>query len=160
MENKENEMKEEGFYKYYELHTEYGPLYLYERFEKDPDKKEKFEILSSVMREFFTGEECVWDYTTIDFLEGAARFRFREMSMWGYPLEGFMDELQPYDFLMKVAPYLEDEETKQDKARKVHYIIDCKAKKIANTNVIKKEPEVSEHAKNEVAKTLLKKYVK
>lgn len=156
---KENE-KQEGFFKYYELHTEYGPLYIYEKYKENPDQREPFHQEMPVTREFFTNEEGIRGYCTLDFRERTAVFTTTEMGMDGLPREHFMDELEPYDFLMKVAPYIETAEDKQEKAREVYDIFECKAKHQGNTRILRDTPEVSDYTKNRVAKILLKRYTK
>ena len=155
MEEKE---KKEGFYRYFALYTEYGPLYLYEKYENDPDRAGPFGKEMPVTREFFTGEEAKRGYHTLDFLDRTAKFKTEEMNMEGYPYEYYFYQLQPYEFLEKVEPFMETEETKKDKARKVYDILNYKAKNIGNTSVIKEPPKVSEQTKNKFAKKLLKEF--
>ena len=88
-----------------------------------------------------------------------AVFKTTERNMNGEVSEQNMTELEPYEFLMKVAPFLETEELKEEKAKEVYRIFDCKARNVGNTRIIKEQPEVSQKAKNEVAKILLKKHV-
>ena len=149
---------EQGFYKYFELHTEYGPLYVYEKYKQDPKKVDEFHQEMPVTREFFTKEEGIRGYCTLDFINRTAVFTTTEMGMDGMPREHFMEELEPYDFLMKVAPFVETEEEKKEKAREIYRIFDCKANNKGNSRILRKEPEISQKTKNEVAKTLLKRY--
>lgn len=158
MEEKINKKEGEGFFKFFELHTEYGPLYLYEKYSRDPDKAGNFDKEMPVTREFFTNEEGIRGYCTIDFMDRTAVFTTTEMSMEGFPREHYMEELQPYDFLMKVGPYIENDQDKQEKAREVYDIFRYKREKVCNSRIIRREREVSKKTKNEVAKQLLKKY--
>ena len=156
MEKNEFEKKEsEGFFRYFELDTEYGPLYVYEKYKNDPKKAKRFDHEIPVTREFFTNEEGIRGYGTLDFMNRTAVFKTTERNMNGEVSEQNMTELEPYEFLMKVAPFLETEE----KAKEVYRIFDCKARNVGNTRIIKEQPEVSQKAKNEVAKILLKKHV-
>lgn len=160
MEEFEKEKKErEGVFRYFELGTEYGPLYVYEKYEKEPDKASNVDREMPVTREFFTNEEGIRGYCTLEFLDRTAKFKTVEMLMNGQPSETYMHELEPYEFLMKVAPYMETETDKKEKAKQVHHILECKAKNIGNTTILSEQPQVSKKAKNEVAKRLLKKHL-
>lgn len=160
MEEFEKEKKErEGVFRYFELRTEYGPLYVYEKYEKEPDKADTFDKEMPVTREFFTNEEGIRGYCTLEFLDRTARFKTVEMLMNGQPSEHYMHELEPYEFLMKVAPYMETESDKEEKAKLVRTILESKARNIGNTTILSAQPEISKNAKNEVAKKLLKKHL-
>ena len=148
----------QGFYKYFELHTEYGPLYVYEKYKQDPKEVDQFHQEMPITREFFTKEEGIRGYCTLDFMDRKAVFTTTEMGMDGFPREHYMEELEPYDFLMKVAPFIETEEDKKEKAKEIYNIFDRKIQHQGNNRIIRKKKEISQKAKNEVAKTLLKKY--
>ena len=157
---KNNNEKKEGFYKFFELHTEYGPLYVYEKYKEDPNHTEPFYREMPTTREFFTNEEGIRGYCVLEFMDRTASFTTIDMGMNGFPREEFMEELQPYEFLMKVAPFIETPQDKQEKAREIYDIFTNKAKNVGNSRIMRKQPEVSENTKNEIAKELLKKYVK
>lgn len=120
--------------------------------------KDEFKREMPVTREFFTGEEGIRGYCTLDFLDRAAKFTTTDMSMHGYPLAEYMEQLEPYEFLMRVEPYLETEELKRKKSIEVRDILRSKANNLGNTNVITKPPVPSKNAKNEVAKKILTRY--
>lgn len=160
MEEIEKGKKErKGFYRYFELRTEYGPLYVYEKYEKDPNKTGTFDNEIPVTREFFTKEEGIRGYCTLEFLDRTAKFKTVEMLMNGQPCEHYMHELEPYEFLMKVAPYIETEADKEEKTKLVHCILESKAKNIGNTTILSEQTQVSKEEKNEVAKKVLKKHL-
>ncbi len=158
--NKEIEMrKSEAFYRYYELTTEYGPLYIYEKYKMDPNKANKFNQEIPVTREFFTNEEGIRSYCTLNFMNQTAKFVTTEMLMNGLPLENYMEELQPYEFLMKVSPFIETDEQKLEKAQEVYQIFEWKSKSIQNIRILKNQPKKSQRSRNEYAKSLLKKHM-
>ena len=127
-------------YHYYELYTEYGSLYLYE-IEDDYNKE---------VHEFFTGNNGEYGYGTLSFNEGESTFTIREKNMQGEITNEYLKELEPYDFLMKVAPFLKDKESKMKKMAKVGDIFYKKANNIPNKEAIKPDPEVSKEQKKKV----------
>ena len=162
MEEKEIENNEnECFFCYYELHTEYGPLYIYEKYKKDPDTRDIYECEMPITKEFFTEEEGIRGLDTIDFLNRTAKFKTSIMSMHGfYKIEDYKERLAPYEFLMRVAPFLETEEAKKEKIREVYNIFEDKANNIGNTRIIKSPQKKYINTENEYAIRILKKYIK
>ena len=156
-EKKKKETK--GYFCYYELLTEYGPFYIYEEYQNDPSNVDAFRREMPVTKEFLTGEEAIRGYHTLDFLNRTARFKTEEMSMDGEPLDYYLKPLQPWEFLMKIGAYLEDKEAKAIKASQIKYSMKCKAEGIGNTNVIKRELEVTDEQRNKVASLMLRRFV-
>ncbi len=136
---------------FYELATEYGPLYIYERY------SDEFEKIPET-REFFTQEIGTRGYGTLSFM-GNAVFRARERSMEGLVREEYMQELTPYEFLNKVFAYLENSEQKETKKAQVYNIFKMQAENKDNTRPILKELKPTEEQKNKIATKILKRYL-
>lgn len=150
--------KEKKFIFYYELATEYGPLYIYKQYEEDPRIQFSHEI--PVTREFFTQEEATTSYSELLFLDDTSSFTTEDRSIEGFIRESYLKELTPHEFLEKVAPYLESEELLDQKRKDVYYIFDSKARKEGNNKIIKDSPKVSEEFKDNIARKILKPYLK
>ncbi len=133
---------------YYELDTEFGPIYYY--------TVASFEKYAPY--EFFTQTEGVFGYGTISF--GDAKFETTHRDLEGTIRNEYAHKLRPYEFLMKVAPYLKDKETKQAKMLEVTDVFDRKAKGLGNDRPISKEPDVSNEQLDNVAAKLLTLYTK
>ena len=152
MENKEY------FYKYYELYTEDGPLYIYEKYKEKP--KEIYNTEIPVTREFFTGEEAIRGYHTLDFLDRQSVFETNHYNLNGDFIDSYIKELEPYDFLMKVAPFLSDEKMLNDKKDDVMLILRYNAKLTNYRKIKKPSPEISNEIKNKESQKILKRYIK
>jgi len=133
---------------YYELDTEFGPIYYYTvaTFGK------------YAPYEFFTQSEGEFGYGTISF--GEAKFETTHKYLEGTVRAEYSHKLRPYEFLMKVAPYLKDKETRDAKIEEVTDIFDRKAKGLGNNRPISKELEVSNEQLDNVAVKLLTLYTK
>ena len=151
-------MEKKDFIYYFELQTEYGPLYIYEKYKTDPTVKFNCEIPET--REFFTQEEGIRGYGTLDFKDRTAVFKTQDIGMDGMLRHDYKKRLAPYEFLMKVAPFLEDEEDKAAKRDQVNNIFRMKANNIGNTVILTDPPAVSEELKNNVARKILTRFVK
>lgn len=141
---------------YYELDTEYGPLYIYERYKSDESQMPE-------MREFFTQEKAwVCGYGILSFLTDEPNgkcFKMCEFNMEGKVLDNYMTKLSPYEFLCKVGGYLETSEKFEAKKESVYRIFKMKNNHQENNRVIPKPLEISEDQKNKVAEKILVKYL-
>ena len=146
------------FIKYIELETEDGPLYLYEKYKTDPNEKFNHEIPET--REFFTQLEGIRSFNCITFLDRKCEFEWDYISFMGEHIKTYRNEISPYEFLMKVAPFLKDEETLKNKREEVMNILEFKAKLVNHRKVKLLPPEISEEQKNEVSQKVLKRYIK
>ena len=151
MENKE-------FIKYFELETEDGPLYFYEKYKSDPNVRFNSEM--PVTKEFFTGEEGIRGFNTIDFLDRKCVFDTYYYSILGELMDTYKHELTPYEFLEKVFPFLETEEAFRRKREEVLNMLEYKAKLTTSRKVKKRPPEISSKTKDEMSQMILKKYLK
>ena len=133
---------------YYELDTEYGPLYYY--------TVQGWGTYAPY--EFFTQTQGEFGYGTIAF--GDAKFETVHTDLNGDVRANYSHKLDPYDFLMKVGPYFEKPELKEKKMAEVTEILDMKAKGIPNSKPISREPEVTKEQLNNVASKILTLYTK
>ena len=143
---------------FYELHTEYGPLYIYKRYKTDPSEPFNREIPET--REFFTQEEARIGYSDLNFLDDTVKFVTEDRDFEGQVRHCYLEGLHPYDFLMRVAPYLETDEDKEQKRQEVYDIFKRKAENLGNNKIITSPKEVSVEQKNKVASKILAKYLK
>ena len=153
MENKE------AYYKYFELYTEDGSLFIYEKYKEKP--KEMYNREMPITREFFTGEEGIRGFNTIDFLDRKSVFETEHYnSITAEHMDTYKVELTPHEFLMKVAPYLTNEETINRKKEEVMTILRNKAQ-LSNYRFIKKPaPAISKELVNNESQKILKRYIK
>ena len=138
---------------YYELLTEYGPLYIYEIYTKDP---RKFRELP-VTREFFTGEIGIRGYYTLTFLDKSL-FPTSLLSMDGGRIHDYMIELSPLEFLDRVGYFMDDNRIEGMKEC-VYSIFERKAKNIGNNMIILEQPRITENQKNDIAAKVLAKHI-
>ncbi len=139
---------------YYELATEYGPLYVYERYNDDP--KTSKEIPET--REFFTQEEARVSYSSLVFLE-KAEFKVVERNMEGIITKNYMHKLSPYEFLNRVGSSLDSDEKMEEKRKRIYDIFEMKSNNMANDQVIETEQKGNKKQKNIVASKILSKYI-
>lgn len=138
--------------RYYELYTEYGTLYYY-------TVKEDKELVSDVY-EFFTKSKGEYGYESIFFNKRKVEFPICHRDLNGEVRERYMKELEPYDFLMKIAPYLKDKEVREAKATSVFEIFRKKENNIPNKEPVLPDLEVTKEQKNGLAAKLLTLYTK
>lgn len=134
---------------YFELKTEYGPLYLYENYKSETD--------IPVTREFFTQEKGIRRYGYLSFM-GNSDFKTVERNMEGLITEEYIKELSPYQFLNKVGGYLISEDSINKKRKDVYNIFDMKANSKGNTTILNDEPQISGELKDVFANKILSKY--
>lgn len=139
---------------YYELATEYGPLYIYERYEEDP--KQSREVPKT--REFFTQEEARVGYGTLSFL-GDSNFKTVERNYEGMIRKEYMTQLSPYEFLDRVGGYIGTEEEIREKRKEIYRIFKLKAHNIGNDQIITEPKRLSQEQKDHVAAKILTKYL-
>ena len=147
------------YIKFIELRTEEEPLYLYEIYEKDPTENNNHEV--PVTREFFTQEEGIRNFISIEFLNRQCKYLTQDYSIQGEWRGDYANEITPYEFLEAVGPYLKDEETFNKKKEEVLNSMRFKAK-LTDYRMIKmdKKGGIPQETKDEAAKTILKKYMK
>lgn len=151
-------MVKNSFYKYYELHTTYGPLYIYEKYkgiDNDGFKREIPEI-----HEFFTGEEAVRGYDNITFMNGKSKFLMEDRNYEGLVREEYFHELEPYSFLEKVEHILNDQEKLTTEKRHVYSIFEFAANKVKGNYDYSKDHVKTKDEKNKESELVLKKYLK
>ncbi len=138
---------------YYELATEYGPLYIYERHDSDPKEQKVPET-----REFFTQEEARVGYGTLSFL-GNSNFKTVRRNYEGMIKEKYMTELSPYEFLDRVGAYIGTEEEINEKRKEIYRIFEMKAQNIGNDQIITEQKRLSQEQKDSIAAKILTKYL-
>lgn len=138
---------------YYELATEYGPLYIYERYKGDSKQPEVPET-----REFFTQEEARVGYGTLSFL-GNSNFKTVRRNYEGMIKEEYMTELSPYEFLDRVGGYVGTEEEINEKRKEIYRIFEMKAHNIGNDQIITEPKRLSQEQKDYIASKVLTKYL-
>ena len=137
-------------YKFYELYTEYGTLLIYKKRENGSFPE---------IRELFTNDKAFIGYGYLGFNNGKSIFKTKKRNMDGYVIEEYMNEIEPCDFLVKVEPFLSDENEKQKMIERTQNIFNLKEKN-GNGTIIIPFPDPSIEEKNEIALQLLKKYIK
>ena len=143
---------DESIYKFYELYTEFGTLYVYEKY-KDGDGS------YPETHEFFTNEEAQRGYDQLIFNGCSVPFRTRKRDVEGYVSLEYMKELEPYEFYNNLEFFVSTEVGYKEMKDRTHSIFRLKEKKGQGTIIVPpKEP--SKDFKNELALGLLKKYVK
>ena len=105
-------------FKFYELYTEHGTLYVYETYKDGEGSYPE-------TREFFTNEVAQRGYDTLVFNDGKCSFRTRKRDYEGYVSEEYMKELEPYEFYKNIEFYVSAEagykEMKDRTYRKSYY---------------------------------------
>lgn len=153
MENKD------AYYKFFELYTEDGSLFIYEKYKEKP--KDIYNREMPVTREFFTGEEGIRGFNTIDFLNRKCVFETEHYnSLTAEHMDTYKKELSPHEFLMKVAPYLTNEETIKRKQEEVMNILKYKAEEINYRFIKKPAPAISKELANNESQKILIRYMK
>lgn len=151
-------MNNDEFIKYMVVETQDDPLYIYEKYKKVPDSP--FPKMT-VMREFFTGEEGIWDYDSILFLDKKSKVPVKRYnSMLGELMDVYYEYLNPSDFLEQVLPYLENEQTLNQKQEKVMNTLEYYAGEISNKPVKRIPPKLSQEEKDRISQKTLSKYIK
>ena len=146
------------FVKFIELRTEDEPLYLYEIYKQDPNDKFSHEVPTTI--EFFTQEEGIRNYLSLEFLNRRCKYATQNYTMQGEFIEDYTRELSPYEFLEKVWPYLKNKETFERKINEVKNSMEFKAN-LTNYRMVKKQlTEMPKEKQDEVAKIILKRYMK
>lgn len=121
----------------------------------EPDKLKK----TLEIREFFTQEIGRKGYGTLSFLDDS-KFTTTERNMNGFITAEYMTEIAPYEFLNKVAAFLETNEKLAEKRKSIYNIFEMKANKIGNNKIILEQPTITEEQKNAIASKVLAKYIK
>ena len=140
------------YYKFYELYTEYGTLFIYEKY------KGEREVFPET-REFFTNEKAENGYDQLAFNNGKSVFRTRKRDSEGYIRQEYMKEIQPYEFLNIVEPFMMISGEKENMINRTKEIFDSIAKKSTGQVIVPPSP-ISVSEKNNVAIQSLKKYIK
>ncbi len=145
---------------YYILHTEYGPIYLYEKYYLIDFFKDSTSISKKALelREFFTGTQATFGYSDIWFGENCKFTRCIRQDE-GFIKTDFMEQTSPHEFLNKISPYLLNEDRKKDKMREFYKILELKEKGIGNTEPIMDEPVLSNEERNKLAERILEKHL-
>lgn len=141
-----------NYYKFYELYTEYGTLFVYEKYKED---KSSF----PETREFFTNNKAQIEYDQLCFNNGKSVFKTRKRNSDGYVREDYMKELEPHEFLDKVEPFLSSLEEKSKMVDRTKKIFESIQGKCTGKVIIPPNP-VSLEEKNNLAILSLKKYIK
>lgn len=149
---------EESYLRFYELYTENGTLYFYEKYKEDPNKPFNNEIPE--IYEFFTQESGTRGYDDISFLDGKARFKRERKDSEGITKEWYLRLLTPSEFLERVLPFLDDQLSSDQKAKEVMKILEAKATGTILKDIIVPDPKPTENQRNKVAKKILKEYIK
>lgn len=149
---------ENKYIRYYELFTEDGPLYIYEEYKEDPNKSFNNEIPE--IYEFFTQEAGKRGYEDISFLNGQAVFKREEKNREGITTAWYTRLLTASEFLERVLPYLDSEESMAKKAKDVMQILEAKANNTTLGRIVVTPMKPTEEQKNKVARKVLKEYLK
>ena len=139
---------------YYELATEYGPLYIYEKYKNDP--KQSIEVPET--REFFTQEEALVGYGTLSFLDDS-NFKTVDRNSEGIITKKYMTKLTPYEFLDRVGAYIGTDEEIREKRNSIYRIFNMKANNIENDQIITEQKRLSQEQKDCIASKILTKYL-
>ena len=140
------------YYKFYELYTEYGTLFVYEKYVGD---KSAF----PETREFFTNDKAQNGYDQLVFNNGKSVFRTRKRNSDGYIKEEYMKEIEPHEFLDRVEPYLSSDEEKEKMIKRTKDIFTSIHERCTGKIIIPPKP-ISVEDKNNLAIQSLKKYIK
>lgn len=154
----ENKTEKREFIKYLELETADGPLYLYEKYKKDPNVLYNTEIPET--REFFTGEEAIRSFNSLLFLDRKCELPTRFCGLGGEVLDDYVNELTPTEFLLKVLPYFETDKTIKRKREEVRNLFEYNAGLTKRRIVKKAPPEITQRTKDEISQKILGKYLK
>jgi hypothetical protein len=138
--------------RYYELYTEYGTLYYYA-------VKEDNKLVSDVY-EFFTKEKGKYNYESILFYDGRCEFPICHRDLNGEIRGRYIKELDAFDFLLKVAPYLKNNEIRENKVETVREIFRKKEHNIPNNEPVLPDLEITKEQKNGLAAKILTLYTK
>lgn len=141
-----------NYYKFYELYTEYGTLFVYEKYIDDKSAYPE-------TREFFTNDEAQRGYDQLCFNNGRSIFRTRKRTSDGYIREEYMKELEAHEFLERVEVFLSSEEEREKMVKRTNDIFDVITKKCTGKVIIPPNP-ISVEEKNNLAIHSLKKYIK
>ena len=151
-------MEKKEFIKYLELETDDGSLYLYEKYQTDPSEEFNSEV--PITREFFTGEEGIRGYNTLLFLDRQCEYTTKIQDIFGNCQGYNIHELRPHEFLEKVLPYLDNDETFERKRQEVLNILEYHAHKTESRMIKRTPPKLSDEKKDEYSNKILKKYIK
>lgn len=151
-------MEENEYIRFYELFTEEGPLFIYEKYKEDPNKPFNTEIPE--IYEFFTQEPGTRGYETISFLDGRAVFKKESKNSEGITTESYLRLLTAVEFLGKILPFIDSEENNKAKEKEVQRILENRANGVVPRKIVVEPPKVSEEQKNKVARKILKSYIK
>lgn len=146
------------YLRFYELFTEEGPIYIYEKYQTDPNARFNDEVPET--REFFTQEEAIKGPDTVSFLDGRAVFQRDRKDEEGITKEVYLRLLTASEFLGKVLPFLDTEEKNKVKEKEVRQLLENKANNVVTKRIVVEPPKVSEEQKNKVAKKILRQYIK
>lgn len=152
---------EDKFIKFIELRTQEEPLYLYEIYKLDPDDKENHEV--PVTREFFTQEEGIRNFCSLEFLNRTCKYETQHYTFQGEWVENYVREISPFEFLEKVGPYIKNEELRKRKADEILTSMKFKAEHEGYSDyrrVKMNKTELPKEQMDEVAQKVLTKYMK
>lgn len=139
-------------FKFYELYTEHGTLYVYETYKDGEGSYPE-------TREFFTNEVAQRGYDTLVFNDGKCSFKTRKRDYEGYVSEEYMKELEPYEFYKNIEFFVSAEAGYKEMKDRTYSIFRLKEKH-GDGKVIIPPQEPSLEEKNTLALQLLKRFVK
>lgn len=144
--------KEEKTFKFYELYTEHGTLYIYETYKDGEGSYPE-------TREFFTNEVAQRGYDTLSFDDGKLSFRTRKRDLEGYVSEEYTKELEPHEFYKKIEYFVSTDNGFKEMKDRTYSIFRLKEKNGQGKIIVPpKGPSLEE--KNTIALQLLKRFVK
>ena len=146
------------YLRFYELFTEEGPIYIYEKYQTDPNARFNNEVPET--REFFTQEEATKGPDSVSFLDGRAVFPRDEKDENGITTTVYMRLLTASEFLGKVLPFLDTDEKNKAKEKEVQRLLENKANNVVTKRIVVEPPKVSEEQRNKVARKILRQYIK
>lgn len=149
---------EESYLRFYELFTENGTLYFYEKYKENPNKAFNNEVPE--IYEFFTQEPGTRGYDDISFLDGKARFKRERKDREGITQEWYLRLLSASEFLERVLPFLDDEKSSNKKAKEVMKILEAKATDTILKSIVVPDPKPTEEQRNKIARKVLRGYIK
>ena len=143
---------DKNIFKFYELYTEHGTLYVYETYKDEEGSYPE-------TREFFTNEVAQRGYDTLSFNNGKCSFRTRRRDLEGYVSDEYIKELEPYEFYKNIEFFVSTETGYKEMRDRTYSIFRLKEKNGQGNIIIPpKKPSLEE--KNTIALQLLKRFVK
>lgn len=140
-------------YKFYELYTENGTIYVYEKY-KDGDGS------YPETHELFTNEIAVRGYDELTFNGCKVPFKTRKRDLEGYVVEEYMKEIEPYIFYDNLEYFITTESGHKEMRDRTYSIFNYREKKGKQGKVIIPSKEPTIQARNNLALESLKKLIK